>query len=182
MSIRYLRLLFISAVRVVNSVSGEIYSCPVMLFGLLVNILLLMFVSIYLAGIQTVDTDYIQNINQQIFDRIYIGSNYFQSAALVLEISIHPIQPAIVWTMFKLNRGFLFRFAVIVVLFIIICCQYEFDSSNKSSNEVNSFLDWGKQAFFALLEISSNQKSNLLAIVKKILKYINFKWIKATSG
>ena len=89
------------------------------------NVSLIISVSLYLANQQIKDDCYAQNINQKLVDRIYAGSNYFQSCALLLEISVHPIEPPVVWTMFKLDRSLLFRFFFVLITVVIICCYFK---------------------------------------------------------
>ena len=137
--LRYLHLLFISTVRIVNLLDNTTDSNPPLLVSLLIKGTLIISVSLYLANIQTIDDYHIQNINQKLIDRIYSTTNYFQTSALILEILIHPLQPPIVWSIYLLNRAFLFRFAFVLIAIVIICSQYAVYQSTariSSKNEV----------------------------------------------
>ena len=132
-------MLFICAVRIVNVLDSQTQSNAPMVFSLLMNASLIISISLYLANLQTEDNRYAQNINQKLIDRIYAGSNYFQSSALLLEIAIHPIEPPVVWTMFKLDRALLFRFSFVLTTIVIICCYFKGNeglSSKDASAEV----------------------------------------------
>lgn len=140
---RYLHLLLISAVRIVNLLDSWKRANMPMVFSLLMNATLIISVSLYLTSLQLQNDRFIQNINQKLVDRVYAGANYFQSCALLLEISIHPIEPPVVWTMFQLNRGLLFRFFFVLTTIVIICCYYKANdtSPNKEvalGNEIGS--------------------------------------------
>lgn len=132
-----MQLLFISAVRIVNLMDSWKQSNMPMVLSLLMNASLTIAVSLYLANLQLENDRYLQNINQKLVDRIYAGSNYFQSCALLLEISIHPVQPPVVWTMFKLNRALLFRFFSVLTTIVIICCNYK-GTENSPTKDVGT--------------------------------------------
>ena len=134
-------MLFICAVRIVNLIDSQSHSNLPMLFSLLMNASLIISISLYLANLQTEDDGYTQNIHQKLVDRIYAGSNYFQSCALLLEISVYPIEPPVVWTIFRLNRGLLFRFCFVLTVVVIVCCYYksaESSSTKDAATEVGS--------------------------------------------
>lgn len=130
--------MFISTVRIVSLLDNENRKNEPMIFDLFVKTVLIISISLYLMNLQNLNDSYNRNINQKIVDRIYTGSNYFQSCALLFEISLHPIKPAILWTVFELNRAFLFRFIFVSAAIIIICCNYAVHEINSSAKTVNS--------------------------------------------
>lgn len=129
-------MLFISTIRIVNLLDNTADSNPPLLVNLLILASLVVSVSLYLTNMQSLNDYYIQNVNQKLVDKIFTttSSNYFQATGLMIEILIHPIEPPIIWSIYKLNRAFLFRFSFVLLTILIICCQYAFYQSTAKAN------------------------------------------------